>query len=120
MLVNLTTGQVLAAQITVCDTFWSKLRGLMFRRSLEADEVLLFCYGRESTAETSIHMFFVPFPIAVIWLNARKEVIDLTLAKPFRPYYASRVPAQFFVEGVPGLLEHAHIGDELAFEECTG
>jgi uncharacterized membrane protein (UPF0127 family) len=119
VLVNRTTGQVLAARTTVCDTFWSKFLGLMFRRSLDADQALLFCYSRESIAETSIHMFFVPFPIAVIWLNARKEVVDLALAKPFRPYYASRAPAQYFVEGVPGLLEQAQIGDELVFEECA-
>jgi uncharacterized membrane protein (UPF0127 family) len=120
VLVNLTTGQVLAARVELCDTFWSKLRGLMFRRSLDPDRALVFCHARESIAETSIHMFFVPFPIAVIWLDARKQVVDQALARPYRPYYASRVPAQYFVEGVPGLLEHARVGDELAFEECTG
>ena len=120
MLVNRTTGQVLATQVELCDTFWRKLRGLMFRRSLDPGHALVFCHARESIAETSIHMFFVPFSIAVIWLNARKQVVDRALAKPFRPYYASRVPAQYFIEGVPALLGHAHIGDELAFEECTG
>ena len=120
MLVNLTTGQVLATRAELCDTFWRKLRGLMFRRSLDPNNALVFTYAGESIAETSIHMLFVPFPIAVIWLNARKEVVDQALAKPFRPYYASRVPAQYFVEGVPGLLAHARIGDELAFEECIG
>lgn len=120
MLVNLTTGQVLATRVELCDTFWSKLRGLMFRRSLEPNHALVFCYARESVAETSIHMFFVPFPIAVIWLDAQRQVVDQVLARPFRPYYAPRAPAQYFVEGVPGLLEHAHPGDELAFEEYTG
>lgn len=120
MLVNLTTGQTLATRLRLCDTFWSKLRGLMFRRSLDPDEALVFCHARESIAETSIHMFFVPFPIAVVWLNARKQVVDWVLARPFRPYYASRVPAQYFVEGVPDLLERACVGDELAFEECVG
>ena len=119
MLVNQTTGQVLATRLGLCDTFWSKLRGLMFRRELDPDEALVFCHARESIAETSIHMFFVPFPIAVIWLNAGRRVVDQVLAKPFRPYYASRVPAQYFVEGAPDLLARARVGDELAFEECV-
>jgi uncharacterized membrane protein (UPF0127 family) len=118
VLVNQTTGQVLATQLRPCDTFWTKLRGLMFRRSLDPDEALVFCYARESIAGTSIHMFFVPFPIAAIWLDAEKRVVDQVLAKPFRPYYASRAPARYLVEGVPELLSRARIGDVLTFEEC--
>jgi uncharacterized membrane protein (UPF0127 family) len=120
VLVNLTTGQVLATRVELCNTFWSKLRGLMFRRSLDPDHALVFSHARESIAETSIHMLFVSFPIAVIWLNARKQVVGRALAKPYRPYYASQVPAQYFIEGVPDLLERARIGDQIAFEECTG
>jgi uncharacterized membrane protein (UPF0127 family) len=63
-------------------------------------------------------MFFVFFDIAVLWLDAERRVVDKVLAKPFRPYYASRKPAQFFVEGDPGLLGQAQIGDRLAFEEA--
>lgn len=117
MLVNRTTGHVLAARIQMCDTFWRKLRGLMFRRHLDEQEACVFCYARESIVETSIHMFFCFFPIAVIWLDANKRVVDKTLARPFRPYYASRTPAQYFVEGLPSLLAWVTVGDELAFEE---
>ena len=117
MLINQTTGQTLASQVRLCDTFWTKLRGLMFRRALDPDEALVFCYERESTAETSIHMFFVFFDIAVLWLDAERRVVDKVLAKSFRPYYASRKPAQYFCEGDPRLLERAQIGDQLAFEE---
>ena len=117
MLVNQTTGQTLTARVKMCDTFWRKLQGLMFRRALDPDESLVFCYSRESTAETSIHMFFVFFSIAVVWLDAERRVVDKVLAKPFRPYYAPQKPAQFFVEGDPGLLEQVQIGDQLAFEE---
>lgn len=119
MLVNQTTGQVLATQLRPCDTFWTKLRGLMFRRSLDPDEALVFCYARESIAGSSIHMFFVPFPIAAIWLDAERRVVDQTLAKPYRPYYASRVAAQYLIEGVPELLARTRVGDLLAFEECV-
>ena len=91
----------------------------MFRRTLDADQVLVFCYGRESIVETSIHMLFVFFSIAVVWLDAERRVVDQVLAKPFRPYYAPSKPAQYYVEGDPGLLEHVQIGDQLAFEESA-
>ena len=119
MLVNRTTGETLALRVRVCDTFWRRLRGLMFRPALGPDEVYVFGYARESAADTSIHMFFVFYPIAVVWLDAGQRVVDKVLAKPFRPYYAPRQPAQYFVEGVPGLLEQVRPGDELSFEESS-
>ncbi len=120
MLVNRTTGETLASSVRLCNTFWTRLRGLMFRRPLGSREAYLFSYDRESVAETSIHMFFVTFPIAVLWLDANRRVVDKVLAKPFRPYYASERPAQYFVEGVPALLDRVRVGDELIVEEAGG
>jgi uncharacterized membrane protein (UPF0127 family) len=117
MLINLTTGETVAQDIVRCDTFWKRGRGLMFRRkaAVERERVLLFVEGRESVAQTTIHMLFVFFPIAVIWLDANRQVVDSTLARPFRPYYAPHRPAQYFIEGHPSLLERVHAGDELEF-----
>ncbi len=115
MLRNETTNQVLAAHIIWCDTFWSRLKGLMFRRTLPSDHVLIFVYRRPSIADTTIHMLFVFFPIAVLWLDEHKRVVDLALARPFCPYYAPHRAAQYFVEGLPHLLEQVTVGDQLAF-----
>jgi uncharacterized membrane protein (UPF0127 family) len=115
MLRNLTTGETIAQRVVRCDTFWKRGRGLMFRRALAEDEVYLFVEGRESVAQTTIHMFFVFFPIAVVWLDRDKGVVDKALARPFRPYYAPQSPAQFFVEGHPSLLELVRVGDQLGF-----
>jgi uncharacterized membrane protein (UPF0127 family) len=120
VLVNRSTGETLAAQVRLCNTFWTRFRGLMFRRMLDADEAYVFCHDRESLTETTIHMFFVAFPIAVVWLDAGRCVVDKALALPFRPYYAPQQPAQYFVEAVPDLLSHVCIGDELVFEESGG
>ncbi len=117
MLTNLTTGETLAGTVTRCDTFWKRGRGLMFRgRQAVADgRVLLFVEGRESVAQTTIHMLFVFFPIAVVWLDGEKRVVDKVLARPFRPYYAPRRPARYYVEGHPSLLERVTVGDQLDF-----
>jgi uncharacterized membrane protein (UPF0127 family) len=88
----------------------------MFRASLPADEVYLFIEGKESVVQTAIHMFFVFFDIGVIWLDRERRVVDKVVARPFRPYYAPRSPAQYYVEGCPGILEHVRLGDLLDFE----
>ena len=116
MLRNLTTGDLLASRVVRCDTFWKRARGLMFRASLGPDEVYLFVERKESVAQTTIHMFFVFFPIAVIWLDRDGRVVDKVLARPFRPYYAPGGPAQYFVEGRPSLLDRVSAGDRLGFE----
>jgi uncharacterized membrane protein (UPF0127 family) len=115
MLKNLTSGEMLAKRVVRCDTFWRRGRGLMFRRGLAEDEVYLFVEGREGVAQTAIHMFFVFFPIAVLWLDRHRRVVDVALARPFRPYYAPARPAQYYVEGYPSLLERVNVGDELDF-----
>ena len=116
MLINRTTGQTLAQQVRLCTTFWRRLRGLTFRRQIGADEAYIFTGARESVAESTIHMLGVFFPIAVLWLDGQKRVVDAKLARPFRPYYAPRRPAQHFVEGAPHLLDQVHVGDELDWE----
>ena len=113
---NRTRGKVVLSRVKWCRSFLCRLRGLTFRRRLPADEGLLLVEARASVAATAIHMFFVFFPIAVLWLDAQKRVVDVALARPFRPYYAPRHSAQYFVEGVPGLLDQVHVGDELDWE----
>ncbi len=118
MLTNLTTEQTLAREVVRCDTFLKRGRGLMFRprRALADGRVYLFVESRESVAQTSIHMFFVFFPIAVLWLDGSRRVVDKALARPFRPYYAPRRAARYFIEGEPSLLDRVSIGDRLEFE----
>jgi uncharacterized membrane protein (UPF0127 family) len=115
VLFNRTTKDILASQVRLCDTFGTKLRGLMFRRSLHPGEAYVFVCGRESVAEAAIHMLFVFFPIAVLWLDEQRQVVDTRLARPFRPYYAPKRAAKYFVECAPELLERVHVGNQLEF-----
>jgi hypothetical protein len=117
MIKNVTTGEIVAREIVRCDTFWKRGRGLMFRssRAVAEDRVFLFVEARESLARTAIHMLFVFFPIAVVWLDGDKQVVDQALARPFRPYYAPQRAAMYYVEGHPSLLERVTVGDVLEF-----
>ncbi len=112
---NVQTGNVVLERARWCQSFWLRLRGLMFRFSLPEDEGLIFVYGRESRMDTSIHMFFMAFDIAAVWLDKNGQVVDKQLAKVWRPYYASRQPAQYVIEGRPSLLDRVTVGDRLSF-----
>lgn len=111
-------GAELARRIRICRGFGAKFLGLMFRRSLAEEEGALLVYNRPSKVETSIHMFFVPFPLGVFWLDARGAVVDRVRALPWRPYYASTVPACYVLELHPRALEFLQIGDRVEFYEA--
>ncbi len=110
------SNTVLLSNVKWCNTFFCRLRGLMFRAALAEGEGLLLVERRESRLDTSIHMFFMRFPIAAIWLDAHYRVVDTCLARPWRPYYAPRAPAQYTLETSPAMLDKISIGDELKFE----
>jgi uncharacterized membrane protein (UPF0127 family) len=112
---NDTTEATLASHVTRCDTFWKRGVGLMFHRPLVEDEAYLFVLDRPSVLDASIHMFFVTFPLAVIWLDASRRVVHQVLAQPWRPYYAPPKPARYFIEGHPNLLSKVHVDDQLAW-----
>lgn len=114
---NETSDQLLLPRVRYCSDFLCRLRGLTFRRSLSDDEGLLLVGRRESRSGVAIHMAFVFFPIAVIWLDAARRVVDAQLARPFRPLYVPHKPAKDVLEGPPELLEKVRVGDQLSFNE---
>ena len=60
-------------------------------------------------------MFFVSFPIAVIWLDGDMRIVDKRVALPWRPFYAPIQPAQYTLEAEPAIVEQVAIGDLLEF-----
>lgn len=112
---NETQDERLLGHVRRCASFLCRLRGLTFRRVLGNDEGLLLIGRQESRADTAIHMFFVFFPIAAIWLDQNGQVVDAQLARPFHPLYVPRAPARDVLEGTPALLRRVRIGDKLRF-----
>jgi uncharacterized membrane protein (UPF0127 family) len=98
-------------------SFVWRLRGLMFRSSIKPGDALLLVEPRQGRAAVSIHMFFVPFTIAAVWIDNSGRVVDKVAARPWRPYYAPREPARFTLETHPEFLDRVSIGDELVFED---
>ena len=113
---NETQGERLLGRMRWCRSFLCRLRALTFRRALGDDEGILLVGSRENRVDAAIHMFFVFFPIAVIWLTEDHEVVDTCLARPFRPIYVPRGPAKDILEGPPRILDGVEIGDRLRFQ----
>jgi len=117
---NEASGQRVLSQVRRCSSFQCRLRGLTFRPALSDDEGLLLVGRRETRADSAIHMFFVFFPIGVVWLNGEGRVVDTVLARPFRPLYVPSAPAKDVLEGPEELLDRVSVGQRLRFHEVMG
>ena len=104
------------ARVGFCDSFICRLRGLMFRPRLDPDDGLLLVEQRDSRLDTSIHMFFVPFDIAVFWINSAMTVVDKVIAKSWRPVYISKADARYTLEIHPDRFGDYEIGDKVEFK----
>lgn len=68
---NATRGAPLARRITVADTWWTRLRGMMGRPEPEADEGMLLAPCR------SVHMYWMNYPLDVAFLAADGRVVAM-------------------------------------------
>jgi len=100
-------------QVKYCGAFWCRLIGLMFKKDLGINGGIVLAENRESRLNTSIHMFFMCFDIAVFWLDKELIVVDKVLARKWRPLYAPKHPAQFVLELHPSKISEYSIGDQL-------
>lgn len=70
-LFNKSKNCLIASKTLVADNFLLRLRGLMFRKSMDEEEALIFYHT------SSIHTFFMRFPIEVIFLNQKMQVVEI-------------------------------------------
>ena len=110
---NPRTGAVLAQRVERARTPWARLRGLLGRDALPGGEALCIepC--------TSIHTFFMRFPIDALFL--RRDGLVVRAVASLRPFRATRFypSAAMAVELPAGTLLRTGTreGDVLAFSE---
>ncbi|MBI2301406.1 MAG: DUF192 domain-containing protein [Armatimonadetes bacterium] len=96
-------------------SFGLKLRGLMFRREFAPFDALWLA----PTAE--IHMFWVRFPIDLVWLDGELRVVGAVEA--IRPWRLARCRgAESVLEAPVETLQRTQtqVGDALAFGAFAG
>ena len=105
-------------RIKFCDTFLTQLRGFTFRSQLAPQEGLLLVGKRDSRLDSSIHMLFVAFDLAVFWINSEMKVVDKVIAKSWRPAYFSKADAQYVLEIHPDRWGNYELGDTVEFKDA--
>lgn len=115
---NFSAPQESYLTLTLCDTFFSRLKGLMFQKGLPPGGGLLFDEKRDSRLNSAIHMFFMRFPIAVFWVNSANILVSKSLAKPWHPFYIPSAPARYIIETSTSNLELWNVGDKILFDEA--
>lgn len=103
----------------IADTFFSRLMGTMFKKKLEKGLILTLPNTR-SRRGSAIHMFFVRFPLDIIFADKDKKVVDTVTIDPWKTY-TPKAPAMYVIEMEKGTIETSKtkIGDELDFA-CKG
>ncbi len=70
-LFNKSKNCLIASKARIADSFLLRLKGLMFRKSIDKEEALIFYQT------PSIHTFFMRFPIEVVFLNQKMQVVEI-------------------------------------------
>lgn len=112
-------GALVLGRARWCRRFFCRLRGLTFRRRITEADSLILVENQDSKSATAIHMFFVFFSIAAIWIDSSGRVVDKCLARPFRPIYVPREPARYVLEGPPDLLTRFEVGEQIEFQPTS-
>ena len=105
-------------RVKYCDTFLTQLRGLTLRSRLTRDEGLILVGTRDSRLDSSIHMLFVSFDLAVFWINSEMKIVDKISAKSWRPAYFPKQPARYVLEIHPQRWGDYEIGDTVQFADA--
>jgi uncharacterized protein len=119
VLVNKSKGTNVG-KIEVADTFMSRFFGLMFRRGVEGG-LLLKLPSSRSRRGSAIHMFFMKFPLDIIFADESKIIVDLVSIDPWKTY-TPIAPAKYVIELNKGSFERYkfEIGDELDLtQDCV-
>jgi uncharacterized protein len=117
-IVKLTTASSpdTVVHIRYCDSFFTRLRGLMFTKTLTPDGGLILVDSRESKFNAAIHMMFMNYDITVLWLDKDGVVVDKALAERWRLWYMPKQPARYVVELHRDRFDDYDIGERLMWE----
>lgn len=112
---NLSTPLANPITATYCDSFWSRFRGLMLQPALAPQAGLILVNPTDSRWDAAIHMLFMNFDIAAIWVNSQHRVVDAKLAQRWRPVYLPQAPGRFVLELHPDQFLNFKVGDLVEF-----
>jgi uncharacterized membrane protein (UPF0127 family) len=87
--------------------------GLMFQKQIDPRGGILMVQDTQSRVNAAIHMFFMNFDIAVIWLDNQLRVVDAKIARKWQPMLGPIAPARYILETHPDRISDFNIGDQI-------
>lgn len=115
-LIDRTTGELLASEVELADTFWRRFRGLMLRGKFSPGKAMLFKFPKPG--RRSVHMWFVRFSIDLVYLDSSFRVVELRAQlKPWR-FYRPRATVSYLIELPAGTISRVRVevGHEISLE----
>ncbi len=116
MIRNKTNGKILARRVHYCDSFFTRGTGLMFRSHRAIDHTG-WVFDMKATCHITITMFFVFFPIDIVFLDASHRITELHCnVRPFTNFSTEK-PARYFIELQQGTIDKASlaVGQHITF-----
>lgn len=74
---NMRSGEVIGSHVIVARSFWQRFKGLMGTTSLAIGHGMLFPHTN------SVHMFFMRYPLCVVYLNKDFVVLRCVVLRPW-------------------------------------
>lgn len=104
-------GKILIADhVKSANTFFSRFVGLMGKKQIDSSEGLLLWHC------SSIHCFFMKFPIDVVYLSSDNQILAIETVKPWRIGRIVR-GARHVLELSEGAAEKVSVGEILKVQE---
>lgn len=114
ILVNL-SKETRIGKVEVADSFLSRFMGLMLRKNV-GNGMLLKLPQSRSRYGSAIHMFFMRFPLDIVFADSNKKIVDMVTVEPWKTY-TPKSPARYVIELKTGSIKKFgfEIGDVLDF-----
>jgi uncharacterized membrane protein (UPF0127 family) len=96
-----------------CSSVISKFLGLMMQSSIKPDDGILLVEKKDSRVDSSIHMLFMRFEIAAVWINSNLDVVDVRIARKWQLALVPVEPAIYVLETHPSQASNFKIGDRV-------
>lgn len=102
----------------LANSSFSRFKGLMLESRENFDYALIFPLDFESRYGASIHMMFMNFPIDILFLNSKQEIIDVVEnLRPWSLNCTPKKPAKYIIEMPAGTARKKKIkvGEKAVF-----
>lgn len=110
--------------IILKDMIWAKgtfriARGLMFagKKKIKQGICLVMPTSKDVKFGASVTMWFCFYPMEILFINSKFEVVDKVILKPWVSNYTPKNQCMYVVEGWVGDFSGIKIGDKISFEK---